>query len=66
VSDNFLAGDGEMALRIRTHEWHRTSLGEPSVWPQALRTAVRLILNCGHPMYIFWGAAGTCFYNDAY
>jgi PAS domain S-box-containing protein len=66
VSDNFLAGEGEMARRIRTHEWRRTSLGAPSVWPQALRTAVRLILNCAHPMYIFWGAAGTCFYNDAY
>jgi PAS domain S-box-containing protein len=66
VSDNFLAGDGEMARRIRMHEWHRTSLGEPSVWPQPLRTAVRLILNCAHPMYIFWGAEGFCFYNDAY
>jgi PAS domain S-box-containing protein len=66
VSDTFLAGDGEMARRIRTREWHRTSLGEPAAWPQALRTAVRLILNCAHPMYIFWGAAGICFYNDAY
>jgi PAS domain S-box-containing protein len=66
VSDNFLAGEGEMARRIRMHEWQRTPLGEPSVWPQALRTAVRLILNCAHPMYIFWGAAGICFYNDAY
>ena len=66
MSDNFLAGEGEMARRIRLHEWHRTSLGEPSVWPQALRTAVRLILNCAHPMYIFWGAEGICFYNDAY
>jgi PAS domain S-box-containing protein len=66
VSENFLAGDGEMARRVRTHEWQRTALGEPSVWPQALRTAVRLILNCAHPMYIFWGAEGICFYNDAY
>jgi PAS domain S-box-containing protein len=24
------------------------------------------MLNCGHPMYIFWGARGACLYNDAY
>ena len=28
--------------------------------------AVRLILNTGHPMYIFWGPEFLCFYNDAY
>jgi hypothetical protein len=55
-----------MARLIRAHEWRHTALGEPSAWPQALRTAVRLMLNCAHPMYIFWGADGICFYNDAY
>jgi PAS domain S-box-containing protein len=63
---SFLGGDGEMARLVRTHDWSRTPLGEPSEWPQALRTAVRLILNCAHPMYIFWGKQGLCFYNDAY
>jgi PAS domain S-box-containing protein len=51
---------------MRAQDWSLTPLGEPSTWPQALRTAVRLILNCGHPMYIFWGATGACLYNDAY
>ena len=51
---------------MRAQDWSLTPLGEPSTWPQALRTAVRLILNCGHPMYIFWGAAGACLYNDGY
>lgn len=51
---------------MRAQDWSLTPLGEPSSWPQALRTAVRLILNCGHPMYIFWGVTGACLYNDAY
>jgi len=41
-------------------------LGAPGGWPESLRTAVRLILNCGHPMYIWWGPDLLCFYNDAY
>jgi PAS domain S-box-containing protein len=62
----FLAGGGEMGALIRAMHWKDTSLGEPTTWPQALRTAVRLLLNSGHPMYIFWGEEGACFYNDAY
>ncbi|MDI1290531.1 MAG: PAS domain-containing protein, partial [bacterium] len=31
-----------------------------------MRTAIRLMLNTGHPVYIFWGPEGLCFYNDAY
>ena len=27
---------------------------------------VRLLLNTGHPMYIWWGPELICFYNDAY
>jgi PAS domain S-box-containing protein len=63
---DFLAGEGEMARLMRAQDWNKTKLGHPSTWPQALRTAVRLILNCGHPMYIWWGAEGACLYNDAY
>ena len=31
-----------------------------------MRTAIRLILNTGHPMYVWWGPELICFYNDAY
>jgi PAS domain S-box-containing protein len=55
-----------MGAIMRRHDWSRTSVGEPRDWPQSLRTAVRLLLNTGHPMYIFWGEEGACFYNDAY
>jgi PAS domain S-box-containing protein len=62
----FLTGGGEMGALIRAHDWSSSPLGPPVQWPQALRTAVRLMLNTGHPMYIFWGPQGLCFYNDAY
>ena len=62
----FLAGGGEMAALIRAHDWSNSCVGPPAVWPQPLRTVVRLLLNSGHPMYIFWGEDGICFYNDAY
>ena len=65
-ADAFLARGGEMGELIRGHEWEATSIGPPEGWPQSLRTAVRLMLNTGHPMYIFWGPELLCFYNDAY
>jgi PAS domain S-box-containing protein len=66
ASLRFLEGGGEMGRLLRAHDWAATSLGAPEGWPQSLRTAMRLLLNTGHPMYIFWGPEGLCFYNDAY
>jgi signal transduction histidine kinase len=63
---DFLSGGGEMGALMRAHDWARSSLGPPASWPQSLRTAVRLILNTGHPMYIWWGPELACLYNDAY
>jgi signal transduction histidine kinase/CheY-like chemotaxis protein len=65
-STSFLAGGGEMGALMRAHDWSRTSLGAPKDWPAPLRTALRLLLNTGHPMYIWWGRELLCFYNDAY
>jgi signal transduction histidine kinase/CheY-like chemotaxis protein len=62
----FLEGGGEMGALMRAHDWSRTSLGSPDTWPQPLRTALRMLLNSGHPMYIWWGPDLICFYNDAY
>jgi signal transduction histidine kinase len=53
-------------MLMREHDWSMTPLGPPEGWPQPLRTVVRLILNTGHPMYIWWGPDLLCFYNDAY
>lgn len=63
---DFLIGGGEMGALMRAHDWSHSSLGHPRIWPQSLRTAVRLLLNTGHPMYIWWGEDGACLYNDAY
>ena len=62
----FLAGGGEMGVLMRAHDWAASPLGLPKTWPQPLRTAIRLLLNAGHPMYIWWGPGLLCFYNDAY
>ena len=59
-------GGGEMGARMRAFDWSKSSLGDPSGWPQPLRTVVRLMLNTGHPMYVWWGPDGACLYNDAY
>lgn len=63
---DFLRGGGEMGALLRAHDWAATSVGPPEGWPQGLRTAIRLMLNTGHPVYIFWGPDCLCFYNDAY
>jgi hypothetical protein len=63
---SFLNGGGDMGVRMRAHDWPSSSLGPAETWTQPLRTAVRLLLNTGHPMYIFWGPHGACLYNDAY
>ena len=63
---DFLQGGGEMGALMRGYDWSRSSLGPPAGWPQSLRTVVRLMLNTGHPMYIWWGRELACLYNDAY
>jgi PAS domain S-box-containing protein len=65
-SADFLAGGGEMGALMRGYDWSFTPLGRPANWPQSLRTAVRLLLNTNHPMFIWWGPHLIQFYNDAY
>ncbi|HEV7576114.1 MAG TPA: ATP-binding protein [Caldimonas sp.] len=65
-SPDFLSGGGEMGALMRTHDWSSSSLGPPAGWPQSLRTVVRLMLNTGHAMYLWWGPELACLYNDAY
>jgi PAS domain S-box-containing protein len=66
TSEDFLAGGGEMGALTRGYDWSATPLGKPDAWPQSLRTAVRILLNTNHPMFIWWGPELTQFYNDAY
>jgi PAS domain S-box-containing protein len=66
TSADFLAGGGEMGALTRAYDWSASPLGEPGTWPQSLRTAVRILLNTNHPMFIWWGPQLIQFYNDAY
>ena len=63
---NFLRGGGEMGALMRGIDWAATPLGPADEWPQALRTAIRLMLTTRHRVYLFWGPEHHCFYNDAY
>src|SRR5689334_25019456 len=56
---------GEMAQRIRSHDWTSTALGPMYAWPRSLRNAVELMLESRQPVYIGWGRELLYLYNDA-
>lgn len=62
----FLAHPGEMAERIRAHDWASTPLGPISDWPQSLKTATGLVVASPVPIVMLWGPQGVMIYNDAY
>ncbi len=55
-----------MGALTRAYDWSASPLGKPETWPQSLRTALRILLNTNHPMFIWWGEDLIQFYNDAY
>ena len=63
---NFIAGGGEMGNLTRAKDWSQTSLGDPDLWPQSLRTTLSILLHSSFPMVLFWGPDLNCFYNDAF
>ncbi|WP_199299979.1 ATP-binding protein [Trichocoleus sp. FACHB-262] len=60
------SGGGEMGALMRTIDWAKTPVGSAETWPQSLKIAVRILMQCQLPMYIAWGQEFTQFYNDAY
>ena len=60
------AGNGEMAARMQAFDWSKTPVGPVELWPQSLRTAVRIMLTSRYAMWMAWGPELTFFYNDAY
>ncbi len=62
----FLSGDGEMATLMRAHDWSTSSLGDPSTWPQSLRSVVGLMVANKHLMFVAWGPDLAFLYNDGY
>ena len=55
-----------MGERMRAFDWGRTPLGDPSGWPQSLKTIVRVMLDSRFAMWMAWGSEATFFCNDAY
>ena len=66
LAHSFLQSEGEMAALIARYPWADHPLGALQAWPQSLKTAVSLILNSRHPMWIGWGREMSFLYNDAY
>lgn len=59
-------GDSEMARMMQDHDWTSTSLGDPLLWPQGLKLAVRILLTSKFEMWLGWGPDIAFLYNDAY
>ena len=55
-----------MATRMRDFDWGSTPLGDPSGWPQSLKTVVRIMLTSRYAMWMAWGPERIFFCNDAY
>ncbi|QDL98554.1 response regulator [Rhodopseudomonas palustris] len=64
--DSLFLGRGELASLMRAFNWESTPIGPPESWPQALKTAVRIMLTSQQPIWIGWGAELTYLYNDPY
>ncbi|WP_262503776.1 PAS domain-containing protein [Sphingosinithalassobacter sp. CS137] len=62
----FLDHGGDMARRIREHDWSDNPLGTPDRWPQALRSALGICLGSSFPTAIYWGPDLRLLYNDAW
>jgi PAS domain S-box-containing protein len=57
---------GEMAGRVREHDWGSTSLGPIDGWPQCLKTVVEMLLSNGFAMTVLWSRDLIQIYNDAH
>jgi hypothetical protein len=66
AAQRVLAGGGELGARMRALDWASTPLGPVEEWPQALKTAVRILLTSRQPMFVWWGDELINLYNDAY
>lgn len=66
VASTWLAGDGEIAERMRTMDWSRTPLGPMQHWPQSLKTSISICLASRFPIVMYWGPEYVVLYNEAY
>lgn len=65
-TSDWLRASGDMAERIRAHDWATTPLGAMDVWPQSLRIVLPMVLQMRQPASLCWGPEARQIYNDAY
>jgi PAS domain S-box-containing protein len=66
VASDRIVGRGEMAERIRAHDWAKTPLGPIANWSKELLTVVNLMLASPVSARSMWGPEFILMYNDAY
>jgi PAS domain-containing protein len=57
---------GEMAQRVREHDWASSPLGSLEQWPMILRTTVQTVLAQPFATIVLWGPQLVQIYNDGY
>ena len=62
----WLQASGEMAERIRRHDWAATALGPMADWPEVLKTTLSLCLDSSFPQAVMWGDDLITLHNDAF
>jgi PAS domain S-box-containing protein len=60
-----IAGNSEMAARIRAFHWVKTPLGPIDDWSETLLATVNLMLHSPFPTILSWGEEMVFLYNDA-
>ncbi len=65
-TSEWITRKGEMGNAAAGFPWHQTTLGALQDWPQALRTAVNLVLEAGAPAALVCGPQHLLLYNDHY
>lgn len=63
---NPFPGSGDMRERMRAFDWASTPVGSVEMWPQSLKSTVKILLASRYPMVLIWGDNLIQFYNDAY
>ena len=63
---NPFPGYGNMADRMRAHDWSAAVLGPAELWPAALVALVGVALQAATPMAVYWGPGLAILYNDAW
>ena len=60
-----IAGNSEMANRIRAFNWSQTPLGPVANWSETLLATVNLMLHSPFATILSWGSEMVFLYNDA-